>query len=147
MRIGLFHGWELRGSGSNEYTRYLARALVRAGHDVEILCRDEAPEDIDSDLKGQTAIVTGEEDICAAAKVLKEFAEENSKPALRSGLLDGKYLSPQQIAGLAELPPKPVLLAQLLGVLNAPGSKLVRTLNEPGAALARLLQAKADQGG
>lgn len=106
----------------------------------------DAPSEIEESLKGQTAIVTGDQDICAAAKVLKEFAKEFEKPALKSGILDGKYISENEIRGLADLPPKPVLLAQLLGVLNAPGSKLVRTLNEPGASLARLMQAKADKG-
>jgi len=42
------------------------------------------------------------------------------------------------------LPSREVLLATLLGVLQAPASKLVRTLNEPGASLARVLQAKVD---
>jgi glycosyltransferase involved in cell wall biosynthesis len=46
MRIGLFHGYELSGSGSNEYTRYLARALARAGHEVHVLCREPRPETI-----------------------------------------------------------------------------------------------------
>jgi large subunit ribosomal protein L10 len=104
-----------------------------------------APTEIDATLKGQNAIVTGESDICAAAKVLRDFAKEFSKGAVRSGLLDGIYLSPDDVRGLADLPPRPVLLAQLLGVLQAPGSKLVRTLNEPGASLARVLQAKADK--
>jgi len=46
MKIGLFHGYELTGSGSNEYTRYLARALVMAGHEVHVICREPAPESI-----------------------------------------------------------------------------------------------------
>ena len=44
MRIGLYHGYELTGSGSNEYTRYLAMAFLSAGHEVHILCRESAPE-------------------------------------------------------------------------------------------------------
>ena len=44
MRIGVYHGYELTGSGSNEYTRYLARALAREGHDVHVLCREPRPE-------------------------------------------------------------------------------------------------------
>ena len=43
MRIGLYHGYELTGSGSNEYTRYLAGALAREGHDVHVLCREPNP--------------------------------------------------------------------------------------------------------
>ena len=46
MRIALFHGYELTGSGSNEYTRYLARALAHAGHEVHVLCREPKPEAI-----------------------------------------------------------------------------------------------------
>ena len=46
MRIGLYHGYELTGSGSNEYTRYLAHALAGAGHEVHVLCRESAPAGI-----------------------------------------------------------------------------------------------------
>lgn len=111
----------------------------------QALRKVSAPEEVDRSLKGQTAIVTGEADICAAAKVLRDFAKEFSRPKTRSGIMDGKYLTPEQIEGLADLPPRPVLLAQLLGVLQAPGARLVRTLNEPGASLARVLKAKADK--
>jgi glycosyltransferase involved in cell wall biosynthesis len=44
MRIGLFHGYELTGSGSNEYTRYLARALADQGHEVHVICREPHPQ-------------------------------------------------------------------------------------------------------
>ncbi len=46
MRIGLYHGYELTGSGSNEFTRYLARSLVASGNEVHILCREPFPENI-----------------------------------------------------------------------------------------------------
>jgi len=44
MRIAVFHGWELTGSGSNEYVRYLSCALARAGHEVHVACREEHPD-------------------------------------------------------------------------------------------------------
>ena len=47
MRIALFHGYELTGSGSNEYTRYLSRALAEQGHEVHVLCRESSPEAIE----------------------------------------------------------------------------------------------------
>jgi large subunit ribosomal protein L10 len=47
---------------------------------------------------------------------------------------------------LAALPPREVLLAQLLSTINAPASKLVRTLNEPGGSLARVIKAKFNEG-
>ena len=101
--------------------------------------------DISKSLQGQNAIVFGEGDVAAVAKVLKTFAAEFDKPAIKGGLLNGVALSPEQVISLASLPPREILLATLLGVLQAPASKLVRTLNEPGASLARLLKAKAEK--
>ena len=46
MRIGLYHGYELTGSGSNEYTRYLAKTLTELGHEIHIVCRETSPENI-----------------------------------------------------------------------------------------------------
>lgn len=106
----------------------------------------ELPESLNDVLAGQTGLVTGAEDVCAAAKVVKEFNKETGKLAIKGGALDGSYLDAAQVEALASLPAREVLLAQLLGVLQAPASKLVRTLNEPGAALARVLAAKGEQG-
>ena len=95
-------------------------------------------------LAGQTAMVTGDTDICAAAKVLKTFAAEFKKPTVRAGVLDNAALSADQVAVLADLPSKDVLRAKLLGLLQTPASQLVRVLNEPAASLARVLKAKGD---
>jgi large subunit ribosomal protein L10 len=89
-------------------------------------------------------MVTGDVDICAAAKVLKTFAAEFKKPAVRGGVLDNAALSSDQVAELADLPSKDVLRAKLLGLFQTPASQFVRVLNEPGASLARVLKAKAD---
>ena len=104
------------------------------------------PDDLAEHLTGQTAIVSGDGDVSAAAKILKNFAAEFDKPEIRVGAMEGNLLSKDDILALASLPSRDVLLATLLGVLQAPASKLVRTLNEPGVALARVLQAKAEQG-
>ena len=95
-------------------------------------------------LAGQTAMVTGDTDICAAAKVLKTFAAEFKKPTVRAGVLDNAALSADQVAVLADLPSKDVLRAKLLGLLQTPASQFVRVLNEPAASLARVLKAKGD---
>lgn len=95
-------------------------------------------------LTGQTAMVTGENDICAAAKVLKTFVAEFQKPPVRAGILDNALLTADQVQALADLPSREVLQATLLGLLLAPATRLVRVLNEPGASLARVLKAKAE---
>jgi glycosyltransferase involved in cell wall biosynthesis len=46
VRIAIYHGYELTGSGSNEYTRYLSRSLMQAGHEVHVLCREPDPAGI-----------------------------------------------------------------------------------------------------
>ncbi len=106
----------------------------------------EYPEELAAHLVGQTAVITGTGDVCAAAKVLKTYAKESSKLAIRCGVLDGSFLDEAKVVALADLPPLDILRAQLLGVLNSPAQKLVSVLNEPAASLARVLQAKADQG-
>lgn len=128
----------LRGTGAEIHVfknTLVRKAAEKAGY----------PSDIGSALTGQSAVVTGEKDVCAAAKVMKTFADECQKPQLKAGVLDGKFLSADAIKALASLPSREVLLAQLLGVLQAPAGKLVRTLNEPAASLARALKAKAEK--
>lgn len=104
------------------------------------------PDEIVEFLKGQTAIVTGESDVCAAAKILKDAGKGGNPPVMRAGVLDGEFLDGEKVKALADLPSKEVLQAQLLGVLTQPASKLVRTLAEPGSALARVLAAKQEKG-
>lgn len=110
---------------------YMRQALSEAGL-----------PDTGDQLVGQTAFITGQEDVAAAAKVLKNFEKEFQKPAIKLGILDGAILDESQVKAIAELPSREVMLATLLGVINAPASKLVRTLNEPAASLARVIQAK-----
>jgi len=112
---------------------FLRRAMSEAGL-----------PDISTDLKGQTAIVIGEKDVAAAAKVLKTFVGEFKKPEIKIGVVGSVVVTADQINAIADLPSREVLLGQLLGVMQAPASTLVRLLNEPASALARVLKAKAE---
>ena len=128
----------LRATGSEIHVfknNLVRKAAEKAGY----------PEKIGDALVGQTAVVTGDQDVCAAAKVMKNFTKEFEKPVLKAGVLDGALLSADGINSLADLPSKDVLRATLLGVLQAPASQLVRLLNEPAASLARVLKAKSEQ--
>ncbi|MCE9520003.1 MAG: 50S ribosomal protein L10 [Verrucomicrobia bacterium] len=128
----------LRGAGAELHV--YKNTLVKKAAE-----RAQLPAELGAVLTGQTAIVTGEKDVCATAKVMKTFSSEFERPKMKAGVLDGKYLTPDGIKVLADLPAREVLLAQLLGVLQAPASQLVRLLNEPAASLARVIQAKGDQ--
>jgi large subunit ribosomal protein L10 len=107
---------------------------------------DSGFPDIGDKLTGQTAVVTGEKDVAPVAKILKAFAAEFKTTALKMGLIDRAVVSTADVEALADLPPREVLLAQLLGLLLAPATRLVRVLNEPASAFARLLNAKASKG-
>ena len=105
---------------------------------------EEVLAGLGKDLTGQTAIVSGGKDAPAAAKVIKTFKAEFTRPSLRSGLMDGKVLGVRDIVMLADLPSAEVLRARLLGAISAPASTLARLLAEPGARLARVMKSKAE---
>lgn len=107
---------------------------------------DSGLPDLSTELVGQTAFVTGDSDVCAVAKVISNFQKEFNRPEVKAAILDGSVLSAEQVVALGKLPAREVLLAQLLGVLNAPAGKLLRTINEPGGSLARVIKAKFDGG-
>lgn len=73
---------------------------------------------LDEHLAGNTGIVFAGTDPMAAAKVLGEFARENEKPTVRAGWVDGKAVAPAYVKRLGEIPPRDVLLSQLLGGMN-----------------------------
>src|SRR6202162_555292 len=108
---------------------------------------DSGFPDVGDRLVGQTAVVTGERDVAPVAKIFKTFATEFKIAALKLGFVDRAVLSTADLETLADLPPREILQAQLLGLLLSPATKLVRLLNEPGSALARLLKARAEKEG
>jgi large subunit ribosomal protein L10 len=98
-------------------------------------------------LRGPLALLMGFADPVAIAKVAIKLAEELPKLEIRGALLEGEVLPPAEVKALAELPSREVVLAQLLGLLQAPAAQLLRTLNEPAAQLARLVDALAKRAG
>lgn len=86
------------------------------------------PKELEKDLSGQTAVVFGDSDVCAAAKILKGANTEFQRPVIKSGSLDGAFLSAADIGGLADVGSRENLLAKLLGVLNAPAGAIARAV-------------------
>jgi large subunit ribosomal protein L10 len=95
-------------------------------------------------LEGSTAIVFAFTDAPAIAKTVMEFAKTSDFLKVKGGFLEKQALAPDGVKALAELPPLPVVRAQLLGTLLAPASKLVRTLAEPGRMIAAVIKAHAE---
>ena len=102
----------------------------------------EFPKDL---LVKSTAISFAFKDPAATAKALTDATKGSEFVKVKGGLMAGKSLNPAQVKMLSEMPPLPVMRATLLGVLQAPAGKLVRTLAEPARGLAAVLKAHAEQ--
>lgn len=78
--------------------------------------------------KGPVAVALSYKDPVAPAKILTGFAKENNKLEIKLGVMDGKMLTPEGIKALSSLPPREVLLSQLLSLMNAVPTGFVRVL-------------------
>lgn len=130
-------------------TEQLRRELKRAGGEYKVAkntltrlaVRDTAYDGLESRLEGPTGLVFGYGDPVAITKVLVDFAKANDKMAIRAAVLERNLLEPDAVDELAKMPSKETLIAQLLGLLQAPATQLLRTMQEPSARMVRLLDA------
>ena len=97
------------------------------------------------DLTGSTAIIYGQGDCSAVAKLVKEFAKKCTLLQSKGGYMDGHVLKAEDVSALADLPSKPVLQAMLLGVLQAPSRNLVTVLNAKAASIVNVINAYKDK--
>ena len=96
-------------------------------------------------LKGPLLLAFSREEPGAAARLVKDFAKGNEKLVVRALAVGGRMLPPAELDRLASMPTRAQALSMLMGVLQAPVSKLVRTLAEPTAKLVRTFAAVRDQ--
>ncbi len=85
-------------------------------------------QELDEQLNGPTALAISTTDAVAPAKVISDFAKEVETLQIKAGFVDGKVISLDEVKQLANTPSREVLIAKIMGSLNAPISKLVRTL-------------------
>jgi large subunit ribosomal protein L10 len=109
--------------------------------------KDTAFTALDDKLGGPVGLILSFADPVELAKTVTGMRELGDKFKLRGGVLDGKPLTGEEIQALAALPPREVVLAQLLGLIMAPATRVVRLLNEPGSALARVVDAIGKKNG
>ena len=138
MQVPQFNELRNRLSGANAEFRVVKNNLLRRA-----LQGSDLP-DLETYLHGQSAVVLGDTDVSAAAKILKSFTAEFQKPKLKVGILDRAVVNVEQILALADLPSKDVLQAKLLGLLLAPASTLVRLINTPATQIAQVLKAHSE---
>lgn len=109
---------------------------------LEIAAKETEAECLTPFLAGPTAVAITYDDPVSAAKVLSKFAKESKGVfVLKAGVLSGKILDINQIQALADLPSREVLIAKMLGSMQAPSSNFVRVLAALPASLVRALDA------
>ena len=91
---------------------------------------------------GPTAIAYSEDPV-AAAKVLVDYAKDNEKLKILGGALGERQLKLAEVQTLAKMPSLDQLRSTILGLLQAPATKIARVLQEPGGQVARVLNAHA----
>ena len=100
-----------------------------------------------TDAKGISDLMTGptclaySDDPVSAPKVAVKFAKGNEKFVILGGAMGATVLDAQAVNSLAELPSLDELRGKLIGLIQAPASKIARAVNEPGAQLARIFAA------
>lgn len=112
---------------------------------MEFAFKESGLEEFTEFLKGPNAIAFGYEDPVSAAKVTSEFAKTNNKLEIKAGIVDGKIIDVKGVNDLAELPPREVLIAQVLGGFNAPIQGFANVLQGTIRGLAVVLNAIAEQ--
>jgi large subunit ribosomal protein L10 len=99
----------------------------------------------DGYLEKSTAVSFAFIDPAATAKALSDATKGMEFVKVKGGFVAGQMLNAAQVKVLSELPPLPVVRAQLLGVLQAPAAKLVRTIAEPARSLASVFRAYSEK--
>jgi large subunit ribosomal protein L10 len=131
----------------------LRQRLQKAGAEVHVVknsifriaAKEAGVGELNGALAGQMAVVTGQKDISAAAKTLKNFAAEFDRLKLKFGYLNNQRLETAAIMALADLPGLDVLRAKILGLLVAPATKLAVLINTPASQLVQVIKAKSEK--
>jgi len=126
------------GEADVEYQVVKNRLLIRAAEGSDVALMTDT-------FQGPTGIAVGYDDPVQPAKALVNFAKDNEKLEIKGGVMQGKALDPDAIKSLADMPPREILLAQLLSVMNNVPTGFVRALNNVPERLVYVLQAIKDQ--
>jgi large subunit ribosomal protein L10 len=112
---------------------------------MRFAAKETGNEGLMEHLTGPTAVAFSNEDPVAAAKIVMEFSKKHKAMEVKGGLVGGEVISVEEIKDLADLPPKEVLVAKVLGGLNAPIAGFVGVLQANISGLARALNQVKEQ--
>lgn len=112
---------------------------------VEFALKNTGHEEIIPQIFGPNAILFSNEDAVGPVKSIYEFIKQYKKLEVKAGILEGQTIAPDRIKYLADLPPREVLLAQVVGTMQAPITSLAYVLNANLSGLARVIDQIRDQ--
>jgi large subunit ribosomal protein L10 len=130
----------------NELAKVKAEAAILKNTLVNIALQ-EKKIDASEKLKGPHAVIFANEDPIGAAKTILAFNKKYQLPVVKFGIFEDAIIDEGKITTLSTIPPKEVLLAKLLGLLNSPITSLVYDLNFNTQKLAQLLKAIEEKKG
>lgn len=98
---------------------YLRKAMMDAGL-----------PDLGESLVGQTAFISGQSEIFAAAKAISNFEKEFKKPTMKVGVLAGQTLDAEKLKAISSIISRESVLSQLLGTINEPAARIARVIKK-----------------
>lgn len=122
-----------------------ATYLVTKNTMLRLAAKDTSAESLAEHFVGPNGVTLAQGDVVSAAKVLHEFAKESKKFEIKVGVLEGNSIAPQDIKALADLPSREVLLAQMLGAMNAVPGGFVGVLAAVPRNFVQVLKAIEDK--
>jgi large subunit ribosomal protein L10 len=114
---------------------------------LRLAARNNDVEGVDEALSGPTAIAFCYADIVAPARTLTDFARTSRILNVRGGLLEGRWIGPEEITRLATLPPAEQLRAEVVGAISGSLAGFVGVLNGLLQTLVGTLEARSEQQG
>lgn len=127
------------GRKNGVYVRVVKNTLARrAVEGTDFACMQDG-------LVGPLILAFSKEEPGAAARLMQDFAKTNEKMVIKLVSFGGKMLAPGDIDRLSKMPTRDQAISMLMGVLQAPITKFVRTLSEPNAKMVRTFAALRDK--
>src|SRR5271154_665380 len=141
-KLTVAQDYELRKTLRSSGAKYLVVKNTLA----ERAAKGTKVEEALKDLTGVTSIAYTSGDPVALAKALSKYAKDNPEFTFKSGIVEGRVISINQIQALATMPSKEQIFSKLLFLINAPAQRLVTVMNAVGRDVAVVLNQAVEQG-
>jgi len=124
--------------------RKKAEVLVSKASVARVALKEAKCEDLAATIEGQMALILSNADASEVSKVLVNFAKSQQGFVVRGGVLDGAFLTMEQVKTLSDLPSREVLLSRLIGLMAAPATRFASGLNAKTRDFMSILKQKSE---